>query len=225
MVIVTFTAGKQRTPSAPAAVRPSRAAWGLAHSYSTATTATEKKNNRQDCAYSGPGRNEITFVQDKNEVFPVFLLFKVGFHMRGASAYGIPGIKNLNNNIWWVNHLKNKKKIHTEVKDFAESKLSVPPKWKLVIFETTSLIKKTFYLSETAISPQTSEVQTKIHSCSTLSSLKFPPNSARTAERFLPVLMHQEKKTLHPNGKTKVLQHTNPQCSSSIQQQLPSTIS
>lgn len=57
------------------------------------------KNNRQDCAYSGPGRNEITFVQDKNEMFPVLLLFKVGFHVRGASAYGIPGIKNLNNNI------------------------------------------------------------------------------------------------------------------------------
>lgn len=57
------------------------------------------QNNRQDCAYSDPGRNEITFVQDKNEMFPVLLLFNVGFHVRGASAHGIPGIQNLNNDI------------------------------------------------------------------------------------------------------------------------------
>lgn len=183
------------------------------------------QSNRQDCAYSDPGGNEITFVQDKDEMFPALLLFEVGFHMRGASAHGVPGIQNLNNNIWGVNHLKNNKKKSNRSKGLCRKQDNCTCQRKTSHVWNCIINLKTLYPSQTATSPQTSEVQTNTHWCSTVSSPKPPPNSAWTAERLLPVLMHQGQQTLHPNEKSKVLQHTNPQCSPSTQQQLPSTIS
>lgn len=98
MVIVTFIASKQRVPTDPVTLCPKETRTRTGNRI-RGYERNKKTLKGRGCAYSSPGRNKITFVQDKNEMFPVFLFFEIRFHMRGASAHRISGIKNLNNNI------------------------------------------------------------------------------------------------------------------------------
>ena len=58
------------------------------------------------CTYRCPGWNKVTFVKNKNEMFPGFLFFQVSLNMRGTCTHWISSIKNLNHNIWWIYHLQ-----------------------------------------------------------------------------------------------------------------------
>lgn len=56
--------------------------------------------------YSCPGWNKVTFIKNKNEVFPGFFLFQVSLNVRGTGTHWISSIKNLNYNIWRIYHLQ-----------------------------------------------------------------------------------------------------------------------
>lgn len=58
------------------------------------------------CTYCCPGRYKVTFVKNKNEVFPGFFLFQVSLNVRGTGTHWVSSIKNLNYNIWRIYHLQ-----------------------------------------------------------------------------------------------------------------------